>query len=80
MASVEATRRDGCVAWGAAARTADAKQTRRIREMAMGPDEPSRRLAAQAGGMGRQTRCDFVHRFNEDGVALLAGLGLAPGR
>ena len=44
----------------AAARTADAKQARRLLAIAMVLDGHSRRLAAQAGGMDRQTLRDWV--------------------
>ena len=57
---------------GEAARTADAKQARRILAIAMVLDEHPRLLAAQAGGMGRQTLRDLVHRYNADGLAGLA--------
>jgi transposase len=56
----------------AAARTADAKQARRILAIAMALDGHSRRLAAQAGGMDRQTLRDWVIRYNADGLAGLA--------
>ena len=59
-----------------AARTADAKQARRILAIAMVLDGHSRMLAAQAGGMDRQTLRDWVHRYNADG---LAGLADGPG-
>ena len=39
-------------------------------------DEHPRLLAAQAGGMDRQTLRDLVHRYNADG---LAGLETGPG-
>jgi Winged helix-turn helix len=55
-----------------AARTADAKQARRILAIAMVLDEHPRLLAAQAGGMDRQTLRDWVHRYNADGLAGLA--------
>ena len=55
-----------------AARTADAKQTRRILAIAMVLDGHSRRVAAQAGGMDRQTLRDWVIRYNADGLAGLA--------
>ena len=51
----------------AAARTADAKQARRLLAIAMVLDGHSRRLAAQAGGMDRQTLRDWVIRYNADG-------------
>ena len=56
----------------AAARTADAKQTQRNLAIAMGLDGPSRQLAAQAGGVERQTPHDFVRRSNADGLTLAA--------
>jgi transposase len=55
-----------------AARTADAKQARRILAIAMILDGHSRLVAAQAGGMDRQTLRDWVHRYNADGLAGLA--------
>jgi len=48
--------------------TADAKQVRRILAIAMILDGHSRLLAAQAGGMDRQTLRDWVHRYNEAGI------------
>jgi transposase len=53
-------------------RTADAKQARRILAIAMVLDGHSRLLAAQAGGMDRQTLRDWVHRYNAEGLAGLA--------
>src|ERR1700675_2070913 len=74
MASVEIMRREFSVAQlrAEAARTADAKQARRILAIAMVLDGHSRLLAAQASAMGRQTLRDWVHRFNADGLAGLA--------
>ena len=60
----------------AAARTADAKQARRLLAIAMVLDGHSRRLAAQAGGMDRQTLRDWVIRYNADS---LAGWRTGPG-
>jgi hypothetical protein len=60
-----------------AARTADAKQARRILAMALVPDEHPRLLAAP-GGMDRQTLRDWVHRDNADGLAGLADPGRQP--
>jgi transposase len=56
----------------AAARTADAKQARRILAIAMVLDGHSRRVAAQAGGIERQTLRDWVIRSNADGPTGLA--------
>src|ERR1035437_6652040 len=52
-----------------AARTADAKQARRILAIAMVLDGHSRLLAAQASAMDRQTLRDWLHRYNADGLA-----------
>ena len=74
MTSVEITRKELGIAElrAEAARTADAKQARRILAIAMVLDGHPRLLAAQAGGMDRQTLRDWVHRYNADGVAGLA--------
>ena len=74
MPTIEITRKDLSISQlrAEAARTADAKQARRILAIAMGPDGHSRLLAAQAGGMDRQTLHDWVIRSNADGLAGLA--------
>jgi Winged helix-turn helix len=54
------------------ARTADAKQARRILAIAMVLDGHSQRVAARAGGMERQTLRDWVIRSNADGLTGLA--------
>jgi transposase len=74
MSAIEITRQNLSISQlrAAAARTADAKQTRRILAIAMVLDGHSRRLAAQAGGMDRQTLRDWVIRYNADGLAGLA--------
>jgi transposase len=71
MASVEVTRLDLDSAGlrAAASRTADARQARRILAIAMVLDGHPRLLAAQAGGMDRQTLRDWVHRYNAEGLA-----------
>jgi transposase len=71
MASVEITRHDFDITQlrAEASRTADARQARRILAIAMVLDGHSRLLAAQAGGMNRQTLRDWVHRYNADGLA-----------
>lgn len=71
MASVEITRSDLDVAQlrAEAGRTANAKQARRILAIAMVLDGHSRLLAAQAGGMDRQTLRDWVHRYNAGGLS-----------
>jgi transposase len=75
MASVEITRRDLDVTQlrAEAGRTVGAKQARRILVIALVLDGHSRSLAAQAGGMDRQTLRDWVHRYNGEGLAGLVG-------
>ncbi len=70
MAAVEITRKDLSASElrGAATKIASAKQARRVLAIAMVLDGHDRRLAAQAGGMDRQTLRDWVHRYNADGV------------
>ena len=71
MSAIEITRQDLSI-WqlrAEAARTADAKQARRILAIAMVLDGHSRLLAAQASAMDRQTLRDWVHRYNADGLA-----------
>ena len=65
MSAIEITRQDLSISQlrAEAARTADAKQARRILAIAMVLDEHPRLLAAQAGGMDRQTLRDGVHRY-----------------
>jgi transposase len=71
MASVAITRDDldsaGLRAAAAGAR--DVRQSRRLLALAMVLDGHPRLLAAQAGGMDRQTLRDWVHRYNAQGVA-----------
>jgi transposase len=54
---------------GLSARTADARAARRMLAIAMVLDGHSREAAADTCAMDRQTLCDWVHRYNEDGVA-----------
>lgn len=77
MACVKITRQDLSAAElrAQAARTPDARQARRILAIAMALDGHSRLMAAQAGGMDRQTLRDWVHRYNADGVAGLSNIG-----
>jgi transposase len=74
MSAIEITRQDVSVSRlrAEAARTADAKQARRILAIAMVLDGYARRLAAQACGMDRQTLRDWVIRYNAEGLAGLA--------
>lgn len=70
MAAVEITRRNMTASQlrSAAAKTASSKQARRILAIAMVLDGHDRTLAAQAGGMDRQTLRDWAHRYNAHGV------------
>jgi transposase len=70
MASVAITRTelDSVGLRAAAAGSSDAKQARRLLALAMVLDGHPRLLAAQAGGMDRQTLRDWVHRYNAHGV------------
>jgi transposase len=52
-----------------AARSKDAKQSRRLLSIAAVLDGMSRAEAAKIGGMDRQTLRDWVHRFNAQGPA-----------
>jgi transposase len=57
-----------------AGRTRDAKAARRMLAIACVMEGQSREDAAETCGMDRQTLCDWVHRFNADGLAGLADL------
>ena len=61
-----------------AARHKDAEVVRRMLALALILDGRSRAEAARQNGMDRQTLCDWVHRYNTDGVAGLASR-VAPG-
>ena len=53
---------------GAARRTTDTYQARRLLALALVVDGASRTAAARAAGMERQTLRDWVHRYNAEGV------------
>ena len=55
-----------------AARTKDAKAARRMLAIALVLDGTDRKAAAEACGMDRQTLRDWVHRYNDEGIAGLA--------
>ena len=63
----------------AAVAAKDANQARRLLALAAVRDGRSRSEAAQAGGMDRQTLRDWVHAYNEGGVAALVN-ATSPGR
>ena len=52
----------------AARRSKDVAQARRLLALALVLEGASRTEAAEAAGMDRQTLCDWVHRYNEEGV------------
>ena len=56
----------------AAGRSRDAAAARRMLALALVLDGASRAEAAQAAGMERQTLRDWVHRYNEQGLAGLS--------
>ncbi len=53
---------------GAAQRTKDSYQARRLLALARVLDGAARTAAARAAGMDRQTLRDWVHRYNAEGV------------
>jgi transposase len=64
-----------------AADSRDGAQVRRLLALALILEGRARAEAAEQSGMDRQTLCDWVHRYNADGVAGLksrAGPGLPP--
>jgi transposase len=63
---------------GFAARSRDTAQSRRLLAIAMVLDGATRLEAAGRTGMDRQTLRDWVHRYNETGIAGLLSR-LAPG-
>ena len=74
MAAVAITRTDhtSVELRGEAARTKNARKSRRLLALALVLDGHSRTTAAEACAMDRQTLCDWVHRYNEDGIAGLS--------
>ena len=57
-----------------AAKTADGAQVRRLLALALLLEGHSREHAAKLSGMDRQTLRDWVHRYNEAGIAGLASI------
>jgi transposase len=55
-----------------AAKTPDGAVVRRLLGIASALEGHSREAAASTAGMDRQTLCDWIHRYNEDGVAGLS--------
>lgn len=58
----------------AASRCQDAAASRRMLALALVLEGHNRTKAATASGMDRQTLCDWVHRYNEQGVPGLTNL------
>ena len=75
-AAVKITRSDHNAAAlrGLAAKSNDAAQVRRLLALALVLDGLPRREAAERSGMDRQTLRDWVHRYNEQGVAGLCSI------
>jgi len=75
-AAVQVTRTDHSSAElrAVAAKTSDGGQVRRLLAIAMILDGHSRERAAAQSGMDRQTLRDWVHRYNEAGIAGLASI------
>jgi transposase len=61
------------------AKCADGSQVRRVLAVALVLDGRPRSEAAALNGMDRQTLCDWVHRYNADGIEGLKSR-CAPGR
>jgi transposase len=80
-APVEVTRTDYTAAQlrGLSSRCPDGEQVRRILAIAMVVEGRSRTEAAELNGMDRQTLRDWVHRYNNNGIAGLKSRR-APGR
>jgi transposase len=75
--AIEITRRDLSSAELrriAARQTDDVRVARRLLAIAMVLDGEDRKTAAESAGMDRQTLRDWVHRYNELGVAGLANI------
>ena len=62
-----------------AAKMHDGAVVRRLLGIASVLEGASRQAAATAAGMDRQTLCDWIHRYNENGVAGLSSR-TSPGR
>ena len=74
MAAVEVTRRDLTASElrAEAGRTRDARASRRLLALALVLEGADRTSAARACGMDRQTLRDWVHRYNAEGLPVLA--------
>jgi len=74
--AVEVTRTDHTAAElrAAAGNTADGAQVRRLLALALVLEGHARATAAEQSGMDRQTLRDWVHRYNDAGMAGLASI------
>lgn len=63
-----------------AAKSRDGAQVRRLLAIALILEGRRRTEAAELSGMDRQTLRDWVHRYNEEGIAGLADVRRSPGR
>ncbi|WP_427969813.1 helix-turn-helix domain-containing protein, partial [Altererythrobacter sp.] len=59
----------------AAGRVKDGRMARRMLAIALVLEGASRKTAAESCGMDRQTVRDWVHRYNDEGIAGLANRG-----
>ena len=59
---------------GLAAKSRDGAQVRRLLALALILEGQPRQSAAEQAGMDRQTLRDWVHRYNDAGVAGLASI------
>ena len=69
--TISITRQDGSADQlrAEAARSRDGRVARRLLGLALVLEGVSRGRAAEMCGMDRQTLCDWVHRYNAEGVA-----------
>jgi transposase len=76
VAAVQITRTDHTAAElrGFAAKSCDAAQVRRLLALALTLEGHSRESAAEQSGMDRQNLRDWVHRYNDAGVAGLVSV------
>jgi transposase len=75
-AAVEVTRRDHTAAElrAAAGKAVDGAEVRRLLALALILEGHARAAAAEQSGMDRQTLRDWVHRYNDAGMAGLASI------
>ena len=76
MAGIAISRRDLSAGElrAAAGQEKNARAARRLLALALVLDGSNRTVAAQTCGMDRQTLCDWVHRYNREGLSGLVNL------